>query len=308
MEVPVISRSVSMLLPRAGRDAGVRQQPAHSVATHSRQISGVLRSCMLGTVIACASLSAVEPALAFDDKVFDDKTGVKPKSNPFAVFRFGFSAYHSGHKEQAVEAYRYAAENGQIGATWKLARMYAEGDGVARNDYEAFKFFSEIAEQDVEPGSPEESYVSDALVALGDYIRRGIPGTPVQPDATAAQEYFMRAAANYRNPNAQYEMGRMFLNGEGGVKASARQAGRWLQLAAEKGHAGAQATLGNLLFHSGKAVRGLALMTVALERAQPVDQGWIRNMQEEAFALAPEADRRTAIALADDMLTKGINQ
>jgi hypothetical protein len=31
-------------------------------------------------------------------------------------------------------------------------------------------------------------------------------------------------------------------------------------------------------------------------------------MQEEAFALAPEADRRTAIALADDMLAGGINQ
>jgi hypothetical protein len=28
-------------------------------------------------------------------------------------------------------------------------------------------------------------------------------------------------------------------------------------------------------------------------------------MQEEAFALAPEADRRTAISLADDILTKG---
>ncbi len=145
-------------------------------------------------------------------------------------------------------------------------------------------------------------------MALGDYLKTGIPGTPVQPDPVAAQEYFMRAAANYRNPDAQYEMGKMFLNGEGGVKASARQAGRWLQLAAEKGHAGAQATLGNLLFHSGKAVRGLAMMTAALERAQPADQSWIRNMQEEAFALAPEADRRTAIALADDMLARGINQ
>ncbi|MGS1096230.1 tetratricopeptide repeat protein [Aquamicrobium terrae] len=258
--------------------------------------------------MACAALSATDRALAFDDNVFDDKTGVKPKSNPFAVFRFGFSAYQSGHKEQAVEAYRYAAENGQIGATWKLARMYAEGDGVTRNDYEAYKFFSEIAAQDVEPGSPEESYVSDALVALGDYLKTGIPGTPVQPDPVAAQEYFMRAAANYRNPNAQYEMGKMFLTGEGGMKASAKQAGRWLQLAAEKGHAGAQATLGNLLFHSGKVVRGLAMMTAALERAQPPDQGWIRGMQEEAFALAAEADRRTAIALADDMLAKGINQ
>ena len=257
--------------------------------------------------MACAAFSMADRAFAFDDKVFDDRTGVMPKSNPFAVFRFGFSAYQSGHKEQAVEAYRYAAENGQIGATWKLARMYAEGDGVARNDYEAYKFFSEIAAQDVEPGSPEESYVSDALVALGSYLKKGIPGT-VQPDPVAAQEYFMRAAANYRNPNAQYEMGKMFLTGEGGMKASPKQAGRWLQLAAEKGHAAAQATLGNLLFNSGKMVRGLAMMTAALEHAKPADRSWIRGMQEEAFALAPEADRRNAISLADDMLSGDISE
>ena len=141
------------------------------------------------------------------------------------MFRFGFSAYKSGHKDQAVEAYRYAAENGQIGATWKLARMYAEGDGVARDDYEAFKFFSEIVQQDVEPGSPEESYMSDALVALGAYLKSGIPGSPVEADPVAAQEYYMRAAANYRNPNAQFEIGKMFLTGEGGGRKSVRQAG-----------------------------------------------------------------------------------
>jgi len=269
--------------------------------------SEVLRSSVFAALVALATLGAVGQAMAFDDKVFDDKTGVKPQSSPWAVFQFGFSAYKSGHKEQAVEAYKYAAENGQIGATWKLARMYAEGDGVARDDYAAFKFFSEIVDQDVEPGSPEESYVSDALVALGDYLRKGIPGTPVEENDVAAQEYYMRAAANYRNPNAQFEIGRMFLKGEGGVKASVKQAGRWLQLAAEKGHAGAQATLGNLLFQSGKIVRGLAMMTAALERAPAADQPWIRSMQEEAFAAAGEADRRTAISLADDILTKGNN-
>ncbi|RWE71787.1 tetratricopeptide repeat protein [Mesorhizobium sp.] len=269
--------------------------------------SEVLRSSVFLALVALATLGAVGQAMAFDDKVFDDKTGVKPQSSPWAVFQFGFSAYKSGHKDQAVEAYKYAAENGQIGATWKLARMYAEGDGVTRDDYAAFKFFSEIVDQDVEPGSPEESYVSDALVALGDYLRKGIPGTPVEENEVAAQEYYMRAAANYRNPNAQFEIGRMFLKGEGGVKASVKQAGRWLQLAAEKGHAGAQATLGNLLFQSGKIVRGLAMMTAALQRAPAADQPWIRSMQEEAFAAAGEADRRTAISLADDILTKGNN-
>jgi TPR repeat protein len=269
------------------------------------RISELLRSSVLPALVAVAIFGAVGQAMAFDDKVFDDKTGVKPQSSPWAVFQFGFSAYKNGHKEQAAEAYKYAAENGQIGATWKLARMYAEGDGVARDDYEAFKFFSEIVDQDVEPGSPEESYVSDALVALGDYLRKGIPGSPVTENEVAAQEYYMRAAANYRNPNAQFEMGQMFLKGEGGVKASVKQAGRWFQLAAEKGHAGAQATLGHLLFQSGKIVRGLAMMTAALERASPADQPWIRGMQEEAFAAAGEADRRTAISLADDILTKG---
>jgi exopolysaccharide production negative regulator len=269
------------------------------------RISELLRSSVFSALVAVATLGAVGQAMAFDDKVFDDKTGVKPQSSPWAVFQFGFSAYKNGHKDQAVEAYKYAAENGQIGATWKLARMYAEGDGVARDDYAAFKFFSEIVDQDVEPGSPEESYVSDALVALGDYLRKGIPGSPVTENEVAAQEYYMRAAANYRNPNAQFEMGQMFLKGEGGVKASVKQAGRWFQLAAEKGHAGAQATLGNLLFQSGKIVRGLAMMTAALQRAAPADQPWIRSMQEEAFAAAGEADRRTAISLADDILTKG---
>jgi TPR repeat protein len=268
------------------------------------RISELVRLAALSTVVAASSLGAAGGAYAFDDKVFDDKTSEK-NSNPWTVFRFGFSAYKNGHKDQAVEAYRYAAENGQLGATWKLARMYAEGDGVTRNDYEAFKFFSEIAQQDVEPGSPEESYVSDALVALGAYMRSGIPGTPVEPNAVAAQEYYTRAAANYRNANAQFELGKMLLSGEGGARASVRQAARWLQLAAEKGHAGAQATLGNLLFQSGKVVRGLAMMTAALERASPGDQPWIRSMQEEAFSLAPEADRRTAIALAQDILTKG---
>lgn len=259
--------------------------------------SDTIRTTVLSALVAATTLGFAGDAFAQQEQ--------PKRSSPWAVFKFGFSAYKNGHKDQAVEAYRYAAENGQIGARWKLARMYAEGDGVTRNDYEAFKFFNEIAQQDVEPGSPDESYVSDALVALGDYMRTGIPGSPVRANPAAAQEFYMRAAANYRNPAAQYEMGNMFLKGEGGMKASIRQAGRWFQLAAEKGHAGAQATLGNLLFQSGKVVKGLAMMTAALERANPIDRVWIRSMQEEAFSLAGESDRRTAIALAEDILTRG---
>ena len=268
---------------------------------HVEKKAYFVKAGLLSLLMACSFSFMAPQAYALDQSIIGSPD---EKRSPWAVFKLGFTAYKSGHKEQAVVAYRYAAENGQIGARWKLARMYAEGDGVARNDYEAFKFFQEIASQEIEPGSPDESYISDALVALGAYVRTGIPGTPVQANPAAAQDYYMRAAANYRNPDAQYEVGMMFLKGEGGFKENVQQAGRWLQLAAEKGHAAAQATLGNLLFQSGRAVRGLAMMTAALEHAHPSDQGWIRSMQEEAFALANEVDRRTAIALAQDFVDK----
>jgi len=262
-------------------------------------VSISVRSLTLMMVLAGAIMAGIGTAHAFDEKNFE-----KQKSSPWAVFRFGFSAYKHGHKAEAIEAYRYAADNGQVGASWKLAHMYAEGDGVARNDYEAFKFFNRIVQDDVEPGTPDDSYVSDALVALAGYYRTGIPDTPVKPNLGTAQDYYMRAAATYRNPAAQFELGKMYLYGEG-VKKSVRQAARWLQLAAEKGHAGAQALLGNILFQAGRTVRGLAMMTAALTHCSPDDRPWIRNMQEEAFALSGESDRRTAIALADTIWANG---
>ena len=62
---------------------------------------------------------------------------------------------------------------------------------------------------------------------------------------------------------------------------------------------------GDLLFQNGKTVRGLASLTAALQRSGPKDRNWIASMQEQAFALAGEADRRTAMALADEMARNG---
>ncbi len=253
------------------------------------------------TVSIAAAAAVLLSGLSAQAQTFNRENAETRNDSPWAVFRFGFSAYKKGKKREAVEAYRYASEQGQLGATWKLGRMYAEGDGVERNDLEAFKFFLDIARRDVEPGSPDAPYFSDALVAIAGYLKNGIPGTTVQANPVASRDYYMRAAASYRNPMAQYEMGRMFLVGDG-VGRNVKQAGRWLQLATEKGHAGAQALLGDLLYKSGKAVQGLAHLTAALERASSVDKLWIRGIQEEAFSLANESDRRTAMALSQSIL------
>ncbi|MCO5062822.1 MAG: sel1 repeat family protein [Rhizobiaceae bacterium] len=250
---------------------------------HSSFISAALAGCLAG---------GVEVARAQEGAVTE-------KSSPWDVFKFGFTAYKSGHKDQAIQAYRDASEQGQIGATWKLARMYAEGDGVTRDDYEAYKYFAEIVSRDVEPGSSDERFVGDALAEMGRYVQDGIPGTPVLADPDAAREYFQRAA-NYGSPIGQFEVGKMYLQRAESSPSKLRLAGRWLKLAAKNGHEGARAMLGNLLFQSGKVVDGLAMMTTALERAEPSDRPWIRSMQEEAFAVTEESIRRKAIDRADE--------
>jgi TPR repeat protein len=99
----------------------------------------------------------------------------------------------------------------------------------------------------------------------------------------------------------------MILEGQGGAN-DIQQAKKWLNRARVSGHPAASAVLGNVVFEEGQVVRGLAFMTTALERSQqPNDRAWIQALQERAFSLAGEADRRTAVALAQDMLAKGLN-
>ncbi|RCL01706.1 MAG: hypothetical protein JSC085_000597 [Candidatus Tokpelaia sp. JSC085] len=215
-------------------------------------------------------------------------------------FRTGIAAYKKGDTEEAVRLLRYAAAMGYMGAKWKLARMYAEGDGVPESGMEAYIFFLEIVHDGADPGSQNESYISDALVALGHYMRKGIAGTSVKSDPVRARFFYVQAASNFGNPRAQFELGRMLLLGEGGDK-NLLQAARWFQLSAKKGNAAAQAMLGSMLFQAGKKIRGLAMMTVAFERAKSVDRDWIQSMWEKAFSVSAERDRRTAISLASDI-------
>jgi hypothetical protein len=246
-------------------------------------------ACFIASVVCVAGLASGQ-ALA---------QGAPDNGDPWAAFKFGYDAYQRGEKAEAVEAYRYAAENGLPGARWKLARMYAAGDGVPRDEVAAFHMFEDVIRTGAEPGSQDESYVADAHVALARYLRTGIPGSGIGPNPAVARDLYMRAATFYGSSDAQFELGRMILEEEPN-KSGFKQAARWLQLAVKKGHYGAQALLGKIYFESGRSVRGLAMLTDALKRADSHNRAWILSIQERAFALTGEADRRTAMALAEE--------
>jgi len=261
------------------------------------QISSVLRP-----IVFCAVFGVAGPALAFDPN------NPSPEASPNEAFQYGFDAYRQGDKVTAAEALGFAAEKGHPIAQWKLGRMYAEGDGISRDDYKAFEYFSEIADAhaDDNPSEPGARYVSDAFVALGNYYKSGIPDTDIKPNLGRARQIFNYAASYFGDDEAQLSLARMYYEGLGGDR-DPLQAARWAKLAADKGNVGAQALLGHLLFEGDGVKRepvvGLMFLSVARERADP-SQRWIYEMQEEALSVASESERRTAMALAEDWMEK----
>lgn len=256
------------------------------------------RMTKIGLTVAFLAVGSVQ-ALALDPNADAGK-----ERGPFDVFRLGFKAYQKGNKQEAVEAYRYAAEKGHTGSRWALATMYADGDGVIKNDFEAFKIYSEIAREGVEPGSDDTGFFVNALIALADYYYQGIPESPVTADPSQARQLYFQAASAFGNAEAQFRLARMLLQGEGG-EANIRQAKKWLNHARKEGHVGAMGMFGNVIFQEGQTVRGLAYMTAALDICSPRDRKWLQDMQEQAFSLASEKDRREAIELSANIRLKG---
>jgi TPR repeat protein len=183
-----------------------------------------------------------------------------PITSPFEAFRSGAKALRAGKTDQAVTSLEYAAQQGVAAAQWKLGRMYADGDGVDKDNLRAFEYFRRIVSEhaDETPGTPRGLMVANAFVALGHFYLDGIPESPVQSDARRARDMFWYAASYFADPDAQYQLGRLYRHGKGTTKDTV-QAARWFRLAATKGHRHAQAVLGAMLFKGEEVSRQAAL-------------------------------------------------
>jgi TPR repeat protein len=207
-------------------------------------------------------------------------------------------------KTSALTALQYAAEQGQPVAQWKLGRMYADGDGVPRDDVRAFNYFSQIANShpDEAPGTPQARFVANAFVALGHYYLTGIPNSKIAADRARARDMFGYAATYFGDADAQYELGRLYLTGTPG---DPHQAARWLQLAATKGHCRAEVALGDLLFQGQvvprQAARGLMWLTLGRDCAG-ADETWVKPVYDSAFKRASDDERALALVFLEDWL------
>lgn len=228
---------------------------------------------------------------------------------PFSSARDALRAWmrdsSAGDQVGAVRALEYAASQGHLTAQYKLGRMYAGGEGVPTNDLKAFEYFSKIADENADaiPGTADGRMVGSAFVALGSYFIDGIKGSYVKPNPDRAFDMFHYAASYFGDPDGQYNLARLYMKGQGTAR-DARQAARWMKLAAEKGHAPARAAFGEMLLRGGEGVPrqpvlGLMWLAMARESADPVREAWVIERHDAAFAAASAADRTAALALVE---------
>lgn len=248
----------------------------------------------------------LEPALAFDGTATPATASLTPGDQLRTGTGNADESADTTGKSKEFLALQYAADQGRAAAQWQLGRMYADGtNGVAQDDMRAFDYFSQIANTHAEepPDSPQAHIVASAFVALGRYYLTGIPNSPIKPDTARAHQMFAYAASYFGDADAQYELGRLYLDGNPG---DVHEAARWFLLAATKGQCRAEAALGDILFRGEdvprQAARGLMWLTLGRDCAG-ADEAWVKSLYDDAFRRANDDERAMALLYLKDWLS-----
>jgi len=206
------------------------------------------------------------------------------------------------------------------------------GGTSAGDRSQAFTIFKRVAEEhwnDPADG-PHAQETAEAIVALARFYLSGsppgtstltasgyaetassptaatarAPGGSITRDPRQASTLLEHAATHFANSDAQYELGRLYRDGDG-VAKDPKVAARWFAAAATKGQSSAQASLGIMLVE-GRGVardvaRGLSWLTLANKAAGPKEP-WIKEAYAKTVARASESDVKVAHAYADSWL------
>lgn len=241
-----------------------------------RGVSGLAIAVIMTAGVVIAALSAGE-----DASEAHRFTSVKD------AYRAGVDALSGGDIDAALPALEFAAAGGKLGAQLRLTRIYGEPDGGHRNDAKALHYYHLIAKDhaDIDRVHPAARHVSAAFRRLAQYYRSGVPSIALRPDANKTAQLLRHAASYFRDVEAQFEIGRMYAEGDG-VAQNRRLAIRWLLKASQKRYAPAQAYLGEMLWAADAGdvmrARGLAFLALAIGNAKSAERGGIEQRYRQA--------------------------
>lgn len=228
-------------------------------------------------------------------------------SSPEAAYEQGMGAWRSGFVEHAVPALEYAAQRDVFQAMFYLARIYADSNTAYTDHAAAYRLYQRIADEyaDIDPDDDQRApFVAKALTSLAIYVKDGVAAAGVRPDAARAVKYLRHAAQFFNHEDAQFELAKLHLKGEG-VPQDPRTAMHWLSVLAQRGHPGAQAVLADVYWRGRYGVqrdqlRAFALISVAAENAPDTERVWIEDIYQNIFCGASAGTRTQAEGMVAD--------
>ncbi len=176
------------------------------------------------------------------------------------TFEQSFAAYERKDYRTAFAGYKKLAEQGGASAQYNLGQMYANGQGVPKDEQQAVAWYRKAAEQ----GLAMAQYNLGVMYDKG----RGVPKDEQQAVA------WYRKAAEQELAMAQNNLGVTYRDGEG-VPKDDQQAVVWYRKAAEQGYASAQANLGEM-YRDGQGV----------PKDEQQAAAWYRKAAEQGLARA----------------------
>jgi TPR repeat protein len=230
--------------------------------------------------------------------------------SPDDAMKQGISAFNGGYYELALPALEALEATKPKIARFYMARIYGDNEGAYTDHGKAFALYKALADelQDVDPDDDDLAPIAaKSLTAVSMYLRDGIASAGIRPDVKAADRALQRAALTFNDEDAQFELAKVLLRGEGpDIKvagfddsSSKIENGRhWLSRLSRIGHAGAQAFLADLLWR-GKFVEqdqisALNLIDVAVANAPASERVWIEDIYQNIFCNAGQGVRQQA--------------
>jgi uncharacterized protein len=154
--------------------------------------------------------------------------------------------------QKAAQWYEKAAGQGHAGAQLNLGQMYAKGQGVPRDPAKARQLIEAAAKQGLPPAQRALAELRGGTQsAPGDDFWKQGKTQYLAGDKKGAVPLFLKAA-NAGHPEAMYEMGYLYENGDG-VAKDIKQAAGWYRKGAEAGDRKAQRAIG-IMYENGTGV------------------------------------------------------
>lgn len=225
----------------------------------------------------------------------------------------GIGAYKVGQIDLAIQALEAASEGeGRTGFVghYYLARVLADNSHRLTNHGRAYAIYLTIVDDNTDIDPEEDTrapFVAKALVALAAYTKNGVTDLGLRPNPQRAAQFIHQAATVFSDEDAQFELAKLFLSGDG-IDPDVRRAVHWLSVLSQRGHPGAQAYLADLYWR-GKHVpqdqrRALILITLALEIAPTSERIWMEDIHQNVFCGTSEGTRKEAGGVVADWRQK----